>query len=412
MLDRAYDVAIVGGGILGLATGREMLRRHPDFRLVILEKEDQLAEHQTGRNSGVIHSGIYYAPGSLKARLCVEGSRALMEFCEEHGIRFDRCGKVIVATQSDELARLENLYERGQKNGVRGLEMVGPERLREIEPNCMGIKAIFSPDTGIVDYREVAAAYARDIQQSGGEIRTGFEVQRIHRRGDRVLLEAPFGDVEARYLITCAGQYSDKVASMTAAPHDPRIVPFRGDYWILKPERAHLAKALIYPVPDPALPFLGVHFTLRIDGTMWLGPNAVLAFAREGYRWTDVNVTELVETLSYGGFWAMARQWWRTGLEEMYRDFSKEAFVRSLQRYVPEVEPDDVVPGPAGVRAQALDSDGKLVDDFVLHHRANVIHVRNAPSPAATSSLAIARMIADTADHSFELEPATNGAGL
>lgn len=406
MDERACDVAVVGGGIVGLATAMEVLRRHPDFKVVLVEKEHDLAQHQTGRNSGVIHSGIYYAPGSLKAQLCVSGARLMREFCDEHNIAYNICGKVIVATEPDELPRLENIYERGQKNGVPGLEVIGPERLKEIEPHCVGLKAIYSPATGIVDYRQVSAAYADEIKRHGGVVRTGFEVQRIRKLSDGVALESPSGDVRARYLITCAGQYSDKVAMMTAAPQDPQIVPFRGDYWALRPEKTYLAKALIYPVPDPQLPFLGVHFTLRMDGSQWLGPNAVLAFAREGYSFCDVNPKELAETLAYPGFWLMAKQWWRTGLEEMYRDLSKEAFVRSLQRYVPEVQPDDVIPGPAGVRAQALAADGKLVDDFILHHRENVIHVRNAPSPAATSSLAIARLIANTADSSFNFEAA------
>ncbi|HEX3245226.1 MAG TPA: L-2-hydroxyglutarate oxidase [Chloroflexota bacterium] len=404
MDERAYDVAIVGGGIVGLATAMELLRRHPNFRLVLVEKERDLAQHQTGRNSGVIHSGVYYTPGSLKAQLCVTGSRLMRQFCDEHGIAYNICGKVIVATEPDELPRLENLYERGQKNGVPGLEVIGPERLKEIEPYCVGIKALYSPQTGIVDYKQVAAAYAGEIERHGGVVRTGFEVEKIRKLSDGVLLESSAGDIQAKHLVTCAGQYSDKVAMMTAAPQDPAIVPFRGDYWVLRPERTYLAKGLIYPVPDPQLPFLGVHFTLRMDGSQWLGPNAVLAFAREGYRFGDVNPKELAETLAYPGFWRMAQQWWKTGLEEMYRDLSKAEFVRSLQRYVPDVQPDDVLPGPAGVRAQALSEDGKLVDDFILHHRENVIHVRNAPSPAATSSLAIARLIADTADRSFNLE--------
>ncbi|MFN0070850.1 MAG: L-2-hydroxyglutarate oxidase [Chloroflexota bacterium] len=403
MDERAYDVAVVGGGIVGLATAMEVLRRHPGFKVVLVEKERELAQHQTGRNSGVIHSGVYYTPGSLKAQLCVLGSRLMREFCESHDIRYNLCGKVIVATEESELPRLQSIFERGQKNGVPGIEMIGPERLRELEPHCVGLQALHSPETGIVDYREVSAAYAREIEDHGGSVRTGFEVAKIRKLATGVVLESSVGDVQAKYLITCAGQYSDKVAMMTAAPQDPQIVPFRGDYWVLRPERTYLAKALIYPVPDPQLPFLGVHFTLRMDGSQWLGPNAVLAFAREGYQFTDVNVKELAETLGYPGFWRMAQQWWRTGLEEMYRDLSKEAFVRSLQRYVPEVGPDDVLPGPAGVRAQALSADGKLVDDFILHHRENVIHVRNAPSPAATSSLAIARLIADTADRSFNL---------
>ena len=402
-MHNATDVVIVGAGIVGLATARELLNRHPSLRLRIVEKEAQIAAHQTGRNSGVIHSGIYYAPGSLKAQLCVEGSRAMMQYCDEHGIPYERCGKVIVATDPSELDRLQNLFERGQANGVPGLEMIGPERLHELEPFAAGIRAIYSPNTGIVDYTRVAAAYASDIREKGGEILTGHEVRSISQRGDSLTLETTGGDIATRHLITCAGLYSDRIAEMSGAPADPRIVPFRGDYYVLVPQRRELVRGLIYPVPDPALPFLGVHFTKKIDGSVWAGPNAVLAFAREGYDRLHINPRESWQTLSFAGFWRMARTYWRTGLEEMYRDFWKDAFVRALQRYVPEVRGIDLLPGPAGVRAQALASDGRLVDDFTVSQTANAIHVRNAPSPAATSSLAIARLIVDRAEESFAL---------
>ena len=404
MAERTWDIAIVGGGIVGLATALELLNRRPDLRLVILEKEGQIGRHQTGHNSGVLHSGIYYVPGSLKAQLCVAGKERLIRFCEEHGIIYDMVGKVIVATEEDELPRLQNLYERGIANEVPGLEMIGPERLREIEPRCVGIKALYSPATGIVDYSAVARKYAELIEAKGGEIRTYHEVTGIDRRGGTVELTTPVGTVETRFVISCAGLYADRVAKLTGNSAEPRIVPFRGDYYMLKPELGDWVKGNIYPVPDPRFPFLGVHFTRRINGDIWLGPNAVLAFAREGYNLTDVNVGELVEALSYSGFQKLATTFWKTGLAEMYRDVSKKAFLASLQRYMPELTMDDMVVGPAGVRAQALAPDGSLVDDFIVDEQGDTLHVRNAPSPAATSSLAIGELIADTARRAFKLD--------
>lgn len=405
-MESAADITIVGAGIVGLATAMELLDRHPSLRLRIVEKEPRIGAHQTGHNSGVIHSGIYYTPGSLKARLCVEGSRALTRFCDEHGIPYERCGKVIVATEPSELSRLEDLHQRGLANGVPGLEMVGPERLRELEPHAAGIRALYSPNTGIVDYDRVAAAYAGEVTAKGGEILTGREVRGIAKRRDRLILETPAGELETRYLITCGGLYSDRLAEMTGGSPAPRIVPFRGDYYVLVPQRRSLVRGLIYPVPDPSLPFLGVHLTKRIDGAVWCGPNAVLAFAREGYGKLRINLKDDWQTFTYAGFWRMARKWWRTGLEEMYRDFNKGSFVRALQRYVPELRPEDVVPGPAGVRAQALSERGDLVDDFIVSEAGNAIHVRNAPSPAATSSLAIGRLIVGRAEQAFALAPA------
>jgi (S)-2-hydroxyglutarate dehydrogenase len=401
----SYDLVVIGAGILGLASARELLQRHPSLRVAVLDKEHRVGQHQTGHNSGVIHSGIYYAPGSFKARLCVQGGRDLYAYCAEKGIPTDRCGKVIVAADESELPRLDELMRRGQANGVEGLEFVGPERLRELEPACVGVRAIWSPNTGIVDYDQVAAAYAADVRAAGGEILPGRRVQAIHRRASGVVLETPVGDVEGRRVVACAGLYADRVARMTGGPPDPRIVPFRGDYWMLRPEQRHLARNLIYPVPDPAFPFLGVHFTRRLsDGAVWLGPNAVLAFAREGYRRSDLNVPELAEALSYPGFQKLAAKYWRMGGEEMVRDYSKAAFLRSLQRYVPRLTAADLLPGPSGVRAQALGPDGQLVDDFVVNVQEDqIIHIRNAPSPAATSSLAIGRLVADQADEVFDL---------
>ncbi len=402
---RSYDVVVIGAGIVGLASARELLMRHPGLRLAALDREASIGAHQTGHNSGVIHSGVYYAPGSLKARLCVEGSRELYAYCERKGISTDRCGKVIVASSPDELPRLEALLERGTANGVQGLELIGPERLKEIEPHCVGVKAIWSPNTGIVDFSDVNAAYAEDVRESGGEVLPGWGVENIATRSDGATLVTTAGDVEARHVIACAGLQADRVARMTGALSDPRIVPFRGDYWVLRPDRRDLARNLIYPVPDPAFPFLGVHFTRRIsDGSVWLGPNAVLAFARDGYRRLDVSPRDLAETLFFPGFQKLAGRYWRMGLGEMVRDFSKTEFLRSLQRYVPELTMADLLPGPSGVRAQALDAAGGLVDDFVVNTQGrSVIHVRNAPSPAATSSLGIGRLIADRADEAFDL---------
>ncbi len=404
MAEQTWDITIIGGGIVGLATALELLDRHPHLRLLILEKEARIGRHQTGHNSGVLHSGIYYAPGSLKARLCVSGKAKLIRFCEEHGIIYDMVGKVIVATQEDELPRLQSLYERGQANGVPGLAMIGPERLREIEPHCTGIRALHSPATGIVDYSAVADKYAELIEARGGTIRTRHEVTAIDRRGGVTQLTTPVGTVETRFVISCAGLHADRVATLTGNNAEPRIVPFRGDYYMLKPELGDWVFGNIYPVPDPRFPFLGVHFTRRINGDVWLGPNAVLAFAREGYRLTDVNLGDLAEVLSYSGFQKLATKFWKTGMDEMYRDVSKRAFLASLQRYMPELTLDDIVPGPSGVRAQALAPDGSMVDDFIVDRQGDTLHVRNAPSPAATSSLAIGELIADAAQETFALE--------
>ena len=394
------DVAVVGAGIVGLATAREILVRHPDLRVAVLDKEATVAAHQTGHNSGVIHTGIYYAPGSLKARLCVAGREDLLRFCETHDVPTEPCGKLIVATEPHELPALDALHARGAANGVAGLELIGPERIREVEPHCAGLRAIRSPSTGIVDFRRVAEAMAADIRAAGGSFMLGTEVRGLGQWRDLVRVVTTSGELTAARVVACAGLHADRLAAMSSAPTDPAIVPFRGDYWQLRRDRRHLAQHLIYPVPDPRFPFLGVHFTRRIDdGAIWLGPNAVLAFAREGYRRRDLDARDVVRTFGNRGFLRLAAGYWRMGALEIYRDLSKRAFVESCRRFIPELAPDDVVPGPSGVRAQALARNGRLVDDFVVNVQGpRLIHVRNAPSPAATSSLAIGRLIADAFD--------------
>jgi L-2-hydroxyglutarate oxidase LhgO len=397
-----YDVAIVGGGIIGLATARALLERAPGTRIVILEKEAKLATHQSGHNSGVLHSGIYYRPGSYKAKLCGEGKGLMREFCAAHGIKIVDCGKVIVATREDELPRLATLYERGIANGVP-VEMIDARRLREIEPHAAGLRAIHSPTTSILDFGEVAAAIARELTARGVVIETNAKVLAIVRTGDGIELGTSRIAVEARWLINCAGLYSDVIARLAGAVPDVQIVPFRGEYYMIRPERHHLVKTLIYPVPDPEFPFLGVHFTNTVHGEVEAGPNAVMAFAREGYELTRVDPRELAETLAYPGVWHMVRRYWRMGSYEMYRSLSKAAFVRALQRLVPEIRPEDVTPGGAGVRAQALAPDGSMVDDFRIVDTDNAVHVLNAPSPGATASLAIGRHIAGVASDRFAL---------
>jgi L-2-hydroxyglutarate oxidase len=400
------DVAIVGGGIVGLATGLRLLEARPDLRLLILERESELATHQSGHNSGVVHAGLYYPPGSLKARLCRAGKAQLETFCDEHGIPVERTGKLVVALDESELPRFEALRERAAANEVPGLEVVGPERMRELEPHAIGIQALWSPTTGIVDFRRVALAYADEVRARGGAIETARPVTGIERRGDGTLvLATPNGDVVARSAIVCAGLWADQVAGFTgdAGPDAPRIIPFRGDYYTLTAAARHLVRGLIYPVPDPRFPFLGVHLTKRHDGEVWAGPNAVLAFRRTGYRRRDVSVRDLAGALAYPGFQRLARRYWRTGMAEMWRDWSKRAFLGEIQRYVPAVQAEHLVFGPSGVRAQALARDGTLVDDFDLAGTANVLHVRNAPSPAATASLAIGRELAGRAVERFGL---------
>jgi L-2-hydroxyglutarate oxidase LhgO len=398
-----YDIAVVGGGIVGLATTRELLLRHPNLRVANVEKEDVWSKHQTGHNSGVIHSGIYYKPGSLKAKLCVEGRKLAWEYCDAKGIEYKNVGKLIVATEESELGRLDDLWARGQANGIENLEMLDGAEIAKREPYARGIKAIFSPVTGIVDWGLISRTFGEDAQEMGADMFLGHEVTRIERRAGVTVLKTPKGEIHAKSVVTCGGLYSDKLGRMTGGSVDPKIVPFRGDYLILKPEKAYLVKGNIYPVPDPEFPFLGVHFTPRMDGSIWLGPNAVLAFAREGYSFFTINPAELWDALTYPGFFKMATKYWEMGTGEMYRDLVRSAYVKALQRYIPELQPEDCLPGPAGVRAQAMTSDGGLVDDFVFEGAEGVVHVRNAPSPAATSSLAIGKYIADDAEKRFDL---------
>jgi L-2-hydroxyglutarate oxidase LhgO len=399
------DIGIVGAGILGLATALRLLQSHPDLRIVLLEKEAGIARHQTGHNSGVLHAGLYYAPGSLKARLCREGKRDLEAYCGERGIAIERTGKLVIALDDSELPALSSIRERAAANEVPGLEEVGPERIRELEPHATGIRALWSPSTGIVDFGAVARAYADDLVARGATIETSRAVTAIDRRGGEIVVATARGDLVARRLIVCAGLQSDRVAAMTgdATPDRPRIVPFRGDYYTLARDARRLVRGLIYPVPDARFPFLGVHLTKRIDGAVLAGPNAVLAMAREGYRRTDVSVRDLAEAITYPGFVRLGRRYWRTGLAEMWRDVSKRSFLASLQRYVPELRGEDLRFGPSGVRAQAVARDGSLVDDFMLAGSDDVLHVVNAPSPAATSSLAVGRVLAEEAATRFRL---------
>jgi L-2-hydroxyglutarate oxidase len=389
-----YDYAIIGGGIVGLSVGVALTERTPSARLLLIEKEPGWARHQTGRNSGVIHSGIYYKPGSLKARFAVEGNRVMVEFCREHGIAHEICGKVIVATASEELPLLENLYSRGLANGL-SVSKITLEELKEIEPHVRGLAAIRVPSTGIADYKRVAATFAEILRQRGAELRLGTTLRRIVHRNGSVILETSAGEFESKFLINCAGLHSDRVAILGGADPCARIVPFRGEYYELKPERRHLVKHLIYPVPNPNFPFLGVHFTRMIDGNIHCGPNAVLSFKREGYHKSDFDWRDFAEVMRYRGFWRMASKNWREGLKELHRSFSKATFVRSLQRLIPEIQADDLVPSHAGVRAQALKLDGGMVDDFLIVRGQNSVHVCNAPSPAATASIPIGRAVAD-----------------
>ncbi len=400
----SYQVCVIGGGILGLATAMQLTQSYPGCRVAVLEKESRLASHQTGHNSGVIHSGIYYKPGSHKARLCVEGGKLLKRFCDEHGIRYELCGKVVVATHPSELGRLDNLFQRAQANGVEGVEVIGPDRLKEIEPHAYGIKALWVPVTGIVDFKEVARAYAEVVTSNGGEILTSTRVVGISRANGLLHLETSRGAIRTQHLINCAGLYSDQVARMMGVKPPARIVPFRGEYYTLRPQSHHLVRGLIYPVPDPRFPFLGVHFTRRITGEVEAGPNAVLALAREGYTKGRINLAEFLGTLGYGGFWAMARRYWKVGIAEMHRSFSRAVFLKDLQRLVPDIKDEDLAPGGAGVRAQALGRDGSLLDDFVIEETENAVHVLNAPSPAATASLAIAKYIVGLAAKRFGLD--------
>jgi (S)-2-hydroxyglutarate dehydrogenase len=389
-----YGVAIVGGGIVGLATAWQLTERYPRLRVLLLEKEPAVGEHQTGHNSGVLHSGIYYKPGTLRATNCRTGKRAMEEFCAAHGLPFEICGKVIVAVDETELPHLERIFERGQQNGVR-CEMIGPDRLKDLEPHAAGIKAVHVPEAGIVNFRAVCDKLAELVQSRGGEVRCGARALGIRENGQQISVETTAGSFTANYLVTCAGLHSDRIAKATGIEPEAKIVPFRGEFYELKHEAQHLCRNLIYPVPNPAFPFLGVHFTRMIQGGVECGPNAVLAFAREGYRKTDINLRDLCETLAFRGFRKLALKYWRIGAGEMWRSWSKAAFVRALQRLIPEIHSAQLVPARAGVRAMALDPDGTLVDDFVIQPTGRIVNVLNAPSPAATSSLNIGKLIVE-----------------
>jgi L-2-hydroxyglutarate oxidase len=404
MRDSRCDVVIVGGGIVGLAVALEITKRFPRLRLLLVEKEERVGQHQSSHNSGVIHSGVYYKPGSQKAKLCVEGARTMVDFCRVHDIPHQVCGKVIVATHEDELPRLEELRRRGEANGLTGLRIIGADELREIEPHASGLRALVVPSTGITDYEKVCEKYADLILAQGGTILTSTAVTGLQQRTGEIVVETVGAAFSTTYLINCAGLFSDRIANMAGGTPDVIIVPFRGEYYDLIPQRSSLVRALIYPVPDPQFPFLGVHFTRRVDGTVDAGPNAVLALCREGYRRNDFSLRDLASALAFPGFWRMAAKHWRSGLDEFHRSFSKPAFVRALQRLLPDLRAEDLIPGGSGVRAQALRRDGTLVDDFQFVPSGRMLHVLNVPSPAATASLVIGRAIVDTAEQGWPLQ--------
>ncbi|WP_290664806.1 L-2-hydroxyglutarate oxidase [Ignavibacterium sp.] len=397
-----YDIIFIGGGIVGTASALKLLQKRK-VRLLLLEAEDSLAKHQTGNNSGVIHSGLYYKPGSLKALNCIRGREMLYEFCRDHSIPHERCGKIVVATDKSELTQLKILEERGIENGLIGIKRLTKEEIKEYEPFADGIEALFVPQTGIVDYRTVTNKYARLIMKNGGEIKLNSKVLSIKVNCNQILVRTEEDEFNAKYLVNCGGLFSDKIARMSGINPDVKIIPFRGEYYELKKEKQYLVKNLIYPVPDPQFPFLGVHFTRTIHGGVEAGPNAVLAFKRTGYRKTDFDLSQVAEMFFYPGFWKMAKNHYQMGIEELRRSFSKKLFVKSLQKLIPELTENDIVPGGAGVRAQALDRNGKLLDDFRIVQTDKMIHVLNAPSPAATASLSIGDTISDMIIKNFKL---------
>jgi len=392
---KKFDVVIVGAGIVGLASALKLMEKNPALKIAVLEKENEVAKHQTGNNSGVIHSGIYYKPGSLKAKNCVNGYNQLLKFCEKENVKFEICGKLIVATNETELLVLKMIYERGVQNGLIGLRIIEREQIKEFEPHAFGIKAIHVPQTGIIDFKEVAKKYSKVIQRKGGEIFFAHKLLKIREFDSQIVSITSKGEFQSKYFISCAGLFSDRIAKLTNKYLPIRIIPFRGEYYKIKDEKKSLVKNLIYPVPDPAFPFLGVHFTRMIDGDVEAGPNAVLSFKREGYKKTSFNLLDAMETLSWKGFHKVISKYWRVGIGEFYRSYSKTAFVKALQKLIPEIQENDLVPGGTGVRGQACDLSGGLLDDFYIYENANIVHVCNAPSPAATASLSIGDHITD-----------------
>ncbi|MDR3574839.1 MAG: L-2-hydroxyglutarate oxidase [Anaerolineaceae bacterium] len=402
MSSTQYDIAIIGGGIVGMATAMQLSER-PQLSLTVLEAEDHLAAHQTGHNSGVIHSGIYYKPGSLKAKNCVEGRLAMYRFCQEHDIRYENCGKVIVATQESELPELDKLEQRGPANGLVGLKRLKAEEIKEYEPYGTGIAGLFVPQTGIVDYIGVTEAFGRIVKESGGAVQTGARVTAFHKANGEFVLETSKGEIHTRNLINCAGLYSDRIARMCGVDPKLQILPFRGEYYEVIPEREHLIKNLFYPVPDPRFPFLGSHFTRMIKGGVEIGPNALLGFKREGYRLGDISIGDMFQYGTYIGFWQMAAKYWKTGFGEFYRSLNKTAFMKYLQKMVPEIKSEDIHRSGSGVRAQALEANGFLADDFRIVEAEHMVHVLNAPSPAATASISIGKSICEMAVKNFGL---------
>ncbi|MES2780902.1 MAG: L-2-hydroxyglutarate oxidase [Bacteroidota bacterium] len=397
-----YDIVVIGGGIVGLASAYSLLKEHPELKVAVLEKENILAAHQTGHNSGVIHSGLYYKPGSLKATNCINGYNMLLEFCRENSIPFDLCGKLVVATEEWELPLLDNLYKRGLENGLNNIKYVEAEDIQQYEPHLEGgLKALHVPYTGIIDYTEVCIKLAEWVEKWGGKVFTNCKAEDIEEYSNFMVIKTNTQSFETKMLVNCAGLYCDKVAQMAGEKLDTRIIPFRGEYYMLKPEKRHLVKNLIYPVPDPNFPFLGVHFTRMIDGGVEAGPNAVFAFKREGYHKTDVDFIELFESLVWPGFRKVAVKYWKTGIGEFYRSFSKTAFTNALRKFIPQIQEDDLIPAEAGVRAQACDREGGLLDDFKIIEKPRAIHILNAPSPAATSSLSIGKTIAEMVTKHF-----------
>lgn len=392
-----YDVIIIGGGAVGLATALQLTNQNPSLKVILLEKESVVANHQTGNNSNVIHSGVYYKPGSLKATNCIRGYTLLIDFCKRHNVPYNLCGKVIVATDETELPFLNTILERGLQNGLQNLKKLTQTELKEYEPHVAGIAGVHVPQTGIVDYRVVAEKYAEVFQKQGGEIKLNEKVLDVQLDNDKVIVVTQKSSYTGKLMVNCAGLYSDKIAALTRKDLSVKIIPFRGEYYKLKKEKEYLVKTLIYPVPDPNFPFLGVHFTTMVGGGVECGPNAVLAFKREGYKKSDINLAELGESLAWPGFRKVASKYWRTGMGEMYRSFSKAAFTKALQKLMPEIQEDDLIEGGAGVRAQACDREGGLVDDFMILEDKLVINVCNAPSPAATSSLSIGETVANLA---------------